>query len=318
MREAGGGAAIQELAYCLSNAICYVEEVLKRGISVDDFAPHISFLLDSDLDLFEEVAKYRVARKLWAEIMKERFHARDPKSMMFRVFSGTAGNKWTLQEPVNNIIRGTICALSGILGGLNSLHVTSYDESYAIPTEESARISLRTQQIIAEETSIAKVVDPLAGSYYVEWLTKRLEEEIKKEMEEIERKGGMLPLIESGEIQKTIANAALISQKKKDSGEITVVGVNKYVSEEKPRQFKKQEYDQEIYRRQIERLDKVKRERNNDKVKQCLDDVKAIAADNSQNIMPVMIEAVKEYATCGEIVGALSEVYGDFQEVVNL
>ena len=178
--------------------------------------------------------------------------------MMFRVFSGTEANKWTMQEPLNNIIRGTISALSGVLGGMNSLHVTSYDESYAIPTEESARISLRTQQIIAEETSIAKVADPLAGSYYIEWLTRRLEEEIEREMNKIEQRGGMLALIESGEIQKDIANMTLERQKRIDSGEITVVGVNKYVFEEKPHEFKLQPYNPEVVQRQIERLNRVK------------------------------------------------------------
>jgi len=315
MREAGGGAAIREVAYCLSNAICYVEEVLKRGIPVDDFAPHISFLLDSDMDLFEEAAKYRAARKLWSKIMKERFHAKNPKSMMFRVFSGTAGNKWTLQEPLNNIIRATICALSGILGGMNSLHVTSYDESYAIPTEESARISMRTQQIIAEETSIPKVADPLAGSYYIEWLTKRLEEEIEKEISKIEQKGGMLSLIESGGIQRSIATEALARQKKIDSGETVVVGVNKYVSEKEPRHFEMQEYNPKVFQKQLERLTKVKQERSNDKVKQCLNEIKEVAANNSQNIMPTLIKAVKEYTTCGEIVSALKEVYGEYEEL---
>jgi methylmalonyl-CoA mutase (EC 5.4.99.2) len=318
MREAGGGAAIPEVAYCLSDAICYVEEVLKRGIPVDDFAPHISFLINCDMDLFEEVAKYRAARGLWTRIMKERFHAKDPRSWMFRVYSGCSANKWTLQEPLNNIIRGTICALSGILGGVNALHITSYDESYDIPSEESVRIALRTQQIIAEETSIAKVADPLAGSYYVEWLTKRLEEEIEKEMTKIEKKGGMLHLIEIGEMQRTIAAKALEHQKKIDSGETVVVGVNKYVSEKEPRHFKMQAHDTEVPRKQIERLNRVKRERNNDKVKQCLEEIKGVAIANNQNIMPSMIKAVREYATCGEIVNTLKQVYGEYQEVVTL
>ena len=237
---------------------------------------------------------------------------------MFRVFSGTEANKWTMQEPLNNIIRGTISALSGVLGGMNSLHVTSYDESYAIPTEESARISLRTQQIIAEETSIAKVADPLAGSYYIEWLTRRLEEEIEREMNKIEQRGGMLALIESGEIQKDIANMTLERQKRIDSGEITVVGVNKYVFEEKPHEFKLQPYNPEVVQRQIERLNRVKRERNNDKVKQCLDEIKEVAANNSQNMMPSLIKAVKEYTTCGEIVNTLKEVYCEYLEVTSL
>ncbi len=316
MREAGADA-IQEVAYCLSDAICYIEEALKRGIPVDDFAPKLSFLIECGMDLFEEVVKFRVARKLWARIMKERFHSRNPRSMMFRVFSGCEGSRWTMQEPLNNIIRGTICTLSGVLGGANSLHTTSYDESYAIPTEESARISMRTQQIIAEETGIPKVADPLAGSYYVEWLTKRIEEEIEKEMNEIEQKGGMLPLIESGEIQRAIATKALERQRKIDSGEITVVGVNKYVTEEKPRKLKLQPYNPEVVQRQIERLARVKRERNNDKVKQYLDEVREVAA-NGQNIMPPLIKAAKEYATCGEIVSVLKEVYGEYQEVVTL
>jgi methylmalonyl-CoA mutase N-terminal domain/subunit len=316
MREAGANA-IQEDAYCLSDAICYVEETLKRGIPIDDFAPKLSFLIECGMDLFEEVAKYRAARKLWAKIMKERFHAKDPGSMMFRVFSGCEASRWTMQEPLNNIIRGTICNLSGVLGGANSLHTTSYDESYAIPTEESCRIAMRTQQIIAEETGIPKVVDPLAGSYYVEWLTKRMGEEVEKEMNKIEQRGGMLPLIESGEIQRGIAAQALERQRKIDCGEITVIGVNKYVTEEKPREFELQPYNPETLQRQIDRLTRVKQERNNGKVKQCLDEIRE-AANNSQNVMPSIIKAVKEYATCGEIVSTLKEVYGEYQEVVTL
>lgn len=317
MREAGANA-IQEVAYCLSDAICYVEEVLKRGIPVDDFAPKLSFLIQCGMDMFEEVVKIRAARKLWSKIMQERFHARDPRSMTLRLFSGCEASRWTMKEPLNNIIRGTICALSGVLAGVNALSIASYDESYAIPTEESAKISLSTQQIIAEETSIPQVVDPLAGSYYVEWLTKRMEQEIEKEMDKIERKGGMLSLIESGEIQKTIAVQSLARQRKIDSGEITVVGVNKYVSEEKPRQLQLQPYDPELVRRQITKLAKIKQERNSDKVKQCLGEIKEVAVNDSQNIMPSLIKAVKEYATCSEIVGALKEIYGEYQEVVSL
>lgn len=316
MREAGANA-IQEVAYCLSDAICYVEEVLNRGIPVDDFAPKLSFLIECGMDLFEEVAKYRAARKLWAKIMRERFHAKDPASLMFRVFSGCEATRWTMKEPLNNIIRGTICALSGVLGGANSLHITSYDECYATPTEESARISLRTQQIIAEETSIPKVADPLGGSYYVEWLTKKMADEIEKEMDRIQVKGGMPALIESGEIQRTIAAQALQRQKKTDSGEITVVGVNKYVTEKEPREFRLQRPDPEVVRKQIERLTRVKRQRNSDKVKQCLGEIKE-AASNGQNVMPSMIRGVKEYVTCGEIVSALKEVYGEYREVVSL
>lgn len=316
MREAGANA-IQEVAYCLSDAICYTEEVLKRGIAVDSFAPKLSFLILCGVNLFEETAKFRAARKLWSKIMKEHFHAKDPASMMFRVFSGCEASRWTLKEPLNNIIRGTLCALSGVLGGCNSLNLASYDECYAIPTEESARISLRTQQIIGEETDVPKVADPLAGSYYVEWLTKKMEEEIQKEMDRIEARGGMLPLIENGEIQKTIAVQALARQRKIDSGEITVVGVNKYIAEEKPRQFKLQEYTPEIVNKQIQRLHRIKRERNNTKVKQCLAEIKQTAVNN-ENVMPAMITAVKEYTTLGEIVGVLKEVYGEYREVVTL
>lgn len=316
MREAGANA-IQEAAYCLSDAICYVEEVTKRGMPVDDFAPKLSFLIECGLDLFEEVAKFRAARKLWSKIARERFHAQNPSSMMFRVFSGCEASKWTVKEPLNNIIRGTICALSGVLGGTNALHITSYDECYATPSEESARISLRTQQIIAEETSIAKVVDPLGGSYYVEWLTKKMEDEIAKEMASIERKGGMLALIESGEIQRNIALQARDRQKKFESGQNTVVGVNKYVTETEPREFRLQRYDPELVRMQIERLREVKRRRDSARVKLCLDRIKA-AAGSGENVMPYMISAVKEYATCGEIADTLRQVYGEYREAVNL
>ncbi|MDO8490926.1 MAG: methylmalonyl-CoA mutase family protein [Dehalococcoidia bacterium] len=316
MREAGANA-IQEVAYCLSDAVCYVEEVTKRGMPVDDFAPKLSFLIECGLDLFEEVAKFRAARKLWSKIAKERFHAENPASMMFRVFSGCEASKWTVKEPLNNIIRGTICALSGVLGGTNALHITSYDECYATPSEESARISLRTQQIIAEETSIAKVADPLGGSYYVEWLTKKMEDEIAKEMASIERRGGMLALVENGAIQKTIALQARERQKKFDSGQTTVVGVNKYLIEEEPREFRLQRYDPETVRMQIEKLNEVKRRRDSRRVSLCLGQIKAAAA-SGENVMPLMIAAVKEYATCGEIVNALRGVYGEYREAVNL
>ena len=313
VREAGANA-IQEIAYCLSSAIVYAEEVLKRGLNIDEFAPRLSFIFSCGPDLFEEVAKFRAARRLWARIAKVRFKAQDPRSLMLRFHAGCMASYFTSREPLNNIVRATMCALSGILGGVNSLHVTSYDEAYATPTEDSARISLRTQQILAYENGITKVVDPLGGSYYVEALTERMEEEIVKVMDKVEEDGGMLACIEKGSIQQAVLQQAYETEKMIKSGKIMRVGENVFVSQvEKEPDLILQKFDSEGLRRQVERLRKVKAERDGKKVKEALAEVKQ-AASTGKNLLPSLITAVKAYATNAEMVGAMKEVFGEYRE----
>jgi methylmalonyl-CoA mutase N-terminal domain/subunit len=313
VREAGANA-IQEVAYCLASAIVYVEDVLKRGMGIDEFGPRLSFIFACGPDLFEEVAKFRAARRIWARIAKERFQAKDPRSMMLRFHAGCMASYFTAREPLNNIIRGTICALSGILGGVNSLHVTSYDEAYATPTEDAARISLRTQQILGYETGITKVADPLGGSFYVEALTDRMAEEITGLMEKIEKDGGMLACIEKGEIQQAVLQQAYESEKMIKNGKTIRVGENKFLSKtEKESELVLQKADPEAVRQQMERLRKIKAERDHGEVRESLASVKEAAA-TGKNLVPPLIRAVKSYATNGEMVGALKEVFGEYRE----
>ncbi|MDI6753697.1 MAG: methylmalonyl-CoA mutase family protein [Thermodesulfobacteriota bacterium] len=314
VREAGANA-IQEVAYCLSSAIVYVEEVLKRGIGIDEFAPRLSFIFACGPDLFEEVAKFRAARQLWARIAKERFGAQDPRSMMLRFFAGTMASCYTAREPLNNLIRGTICALAGVLGGVNSLHVTGYDEAYATPTEESSRLGLRIQQILAFETGIPKVVDPLGGSYYVESLTEGMGQEITKAMDQIEQDGGMLACIEKGKIQQAILQQAYETEQIVQKGKIVRVGENKFRSQEgREPDLILQKADPEVLRHQVERLRRVKAARDEKKVQKTLGRVKE-AASAGENLLPALIQAVKAYATNGEMVATLKEVFGEYREL---
>ena len=317
VREAGANA-IQEVAYCLSSAIVYVEEVLKRGIGIDEFAPRLSFIFSCDLDLFEEVAKFRAARQIWARIAKERFGVQDPRSMMLRFFAGTMASCYTAREPLNNIVRATLCALSGVLGGVNALHVTGYDEAYATPTEESSRMALRVQQIIGYESGISKVADPLGGSYYLEALTGKMAGEIDQAMKKIEEAGGMLTCIEKGIIQQAVLQQAYETTKMIQRGEKVRVGENKYVSQHlKEPELNLQKADSEVLRSQLDRLRRVKAEREEKKVKETLGAVKE-AASSGKNLLPPLIQAVKAYATNGEMVGALKEVFGEYRELAGL
>jgi methylmalonyl-CoA mutase, N-terminal domain len=313
VREAGANA-IQEVAYCLSSAITYIEEVLKRGVNFDDFGPRLAFHLIVGLDFFEEIAKIRAARRLWAKIAKERFNAKNPRSMMLRLFCGSSAREATLREPLNNIVRATIDMLGIVFAGAQSASILSYDEAYTIPTEESALISLRTQQIIGYETGIAKVVDPLAGSYYLESLTNRLEKEMKKLMDEIDSLGGMLRCIETGKIQMDVSKNAYEIERKKQSGEIVIVGVNKFVDEQKQdEEVVLTKIDPNLTKRQIEKLQKVKAERNNPKVKEALRVLKE-KAKGTENLVPAIQDAVREYASVGEICDTLREVFGEHTE----
>ena len=312
MREAGCGL-IQEVAYCILDAIVYVEEALKRGIDIDEFAPRLSFLLGCGMNLFEEVAKFRAARRLWAKIVKNRFKATNPDAMKMRLFSGCLATANTAREPLNNIARGTIMSLVAVLAGCNAIHTTSYDEAYDIPTEESARTAMRTQQIIAYETDAASVADPMGGSYFLEYLTNRIEEEVEREMARIEGNGGILKGIEEGSIQRDIASQAFELEKKIQNGEKVIVGVNKFVSDAKEREIELHHPTKDVRKKQIIRLKKIKAERNSEGVKLALDEIRRVAKGRN-NLMGPILSAVNEYASVGEICTVLKEVFGEYKE----
>ncbi|AAM24447.1 methylmalonyl-CoA mutase N-terminal domain/subunit [Caldanaerobacter subterraneus subsp. tengcongensis MB4] len=310
MREAGA-TAVQEVAFTFANAIAYVEAALKAGLEIDDFAPRLSFFFSAHNNLFEEVAKFRAARRLWAKIMKERFGAKNPRSMMLRFHTQTAGSTLTAQQPDNNIIRVTIQALAAVLGGTQSLHTNSRDEALALPTEDSVRIALRTQQIIAYESGVADVVDPLGGSYYVEYLTDEIEKKAMEYIEKIDKMGGATAAIESGYMQREIQNSAYNYQKEIESKEKIVVGVNMFqIEEEPPKNLLK--VDPKVEELQKQKLKKLRKERDNEKVQKVLNDLKK-ACKGTDNLMPYILEAVKAYATLGEICGVMREVFGEYK-----
>ena len=311
MREAGATAA-QEAAFTLANGMAYVQAMIDRGMEVDSFAPRFSFFFAAYTNLLEEVAKFRALRRIWAKIMKERFGATNPRSMMLRYHVQTDGFTLTAQQPLNNIVRVTLQALAAVLGGCQSLHTNSFDEALALPSEQAVQVALRTQQIIAEESGVADTVDPLGGSYYIEWLTNQLENRILDYISEVNKMGGALKAIEKGYIQGEIARSAYDYQKAVDSSEQVVVGVNKFVTEEE-RIPETLEIGVETERKQVQRLRKLKKERDNQRVSQMLDRVRSVAKSD-ENIMPVMIDAVKAYATVGEISDALREAFGEYRE----
>jgi methylmalonyl-CoA mutase, N-terminal domain len=315
MREAGSTAA-QEVAFTLANGIAYVEAALAAGLDVDRFAPRLSFFFNAHNNFLEEVAKFRAARRIWAGIVRERFGAKKPRSWMLRFHTQTAGSTLTAQQPENNIVRTAIQALAAVLGGTQSLHTNGYDEALALPTEEAARIALRTQQIIACETGVANTVDPVAGSYCIEALTARIEEQVRGLFERIEALGGMLAAIERGWVQQEIQNAAYATQRAVDSGEATVVGVNRFkVQEEGP--IPTQRIDPALETRQVERVRKLRARRDSRRWDRALDRVRE-AAGSDTNLMPAILEAVQSYATVGEIASALREVFGEYQESITL
>jgi methylmalonyl-CoA mutase, N-terminal domain len=312
IREAGS-TAVQELAFTLADGITYVQDVIERKkLPVDSFAPRLSFFFNSHLDFFEEVAKYRAARRMWAHIMRDRFKAKNPRSWWMRFHTQTAGCSLTAQQPYNNIIRTTTEALAAVMGGTQSLHTNALDETLALPSEFAATIALRTQQIIADETGVANTIDPLAGSYFVESLTGEMEEKAWEYINKIEEMGGMLAAIDKGFPQMEIAHAAYHYQRQIDRGEKIVAGVNKYVVEEKaPPEILK--IDEEVEEKQIARLHKVKKERDNRKVARILKDLRA-ASKTDKNLMPYVIEAVKEYATEQEICDVWRDVFGEYRD----
>ncbi|MCS7144892.1 MAG: methylmalonyl-CoA mutase family protein [Archaeoglobaceae archaeon] len=318
IREAGANA-VQELAFTIADGMAYVEAAIERGIDIDKLAPQLSFFFNSHNDFFEEIAKFRAARRMWANIMKE-YGAKDPRSCWMKFHVQTAGCTLTAQQPLNNIVRVTLQALAAVLGGCQSLHTNSFDEAWALPSEEAVRVALRTQQIIAEESGVANIVDPLGGSYYVEWLTDKIEKLAWRYIEKIKEMGngsmvlGVLRGIENGFFVREISDASVRYQREVEEGKRTIVGVNKFKIDEELK-IPILKIDPEVQRIQIERLRKVKAERDNLAVNEKLNWLKS-CAENNENLMPAIFEAVKSYATIGEIMGTLKKVYGTYKKQI--
>jgi methylmalonyl-CoA mutase N-terminal domain/subunit len=312
IREAGATAA-QELAFTLRDGLEYVQWGVDAGLNVDDFVPRISFFFNAHSDFFEEIAKYRAARKIWAHQMRDRFHAKDERSWKLRFHSQTAGVSLTAQQPYNNVVRTALQALSAVLGGTNSLHTNSLDEALALPTAEAATLALRTQQIIAHESGVANIVDPLGGSYFVEKLTADMEAEALAYFDQIDRMGGMVEAIERGFPQKEIAESAYRFQQSVERREKVIVGVNDFVQEDEP-PIEILYIDESASEKQLAKLDRLKKTRNADAVSRALDQLRG-AARTSENVMPPILEAVRAYATVGEMCDALREVWGEYEEV---
>jgi methylmalonyl-CoA mutase N-terminal domain/subunit len=316
MREAGA-TAVQEMAFTFANAIAYVDAVLQRGAKVDDFAPQLSFFFSCDRHFFEEIAKFRAARRLWAKILKERFAAKKKESLMLRFHTQTGGSTLTAQQPMNNLVRTTLEALAAVLGGTQSLHTNSHDEALALPSEQAALLALRIQQIIAEESGAADTIDPLGGSYYLEYLTGELEREAQKYIERIDRLGGVLKAIETGYIQREIEESAYRKQREIEAHERVIVGVNRFVAEgERPLMILR--VPSEVRRRQIERLKKLRAEREQSRVKQALEQLRSASQSEEENLLPHILEAVRASATVGEICDIFREEFGMYQEPTTL
>jgi methylmalonyl-CoA mutase, N-terminal domain len=313
IREAGSTAA-QELAFTLADGFAYVEAALARGINIDDFAPRLSFFFNAHSDFFEEIAKFRAARRIWARAMREKYGAKDPRSWMLRTHAQTSGVSLTAQQPEVNIVRVALQALSAVLGGTQSLHTNSMDEALALPSQKAVTIALRTQQVIAEESGAASTLDPLAGSFFVEALTDRMEEEANAYFKRIEALGGVIPALEAGFMQREIAEAAFRFQQEVDRGERTIVGVNDFVADE-ALEIPILEMDPQGYDRQVARLQRVRAERDNGQVQQALKRLRD-AARGKDNLMYPILDAANCYATLGEITGVFREVFGDYQEPV--
>lgn len=312
IREAGS-TAVQELAFTLADGLAYVQAAIERGLDVDDFASRLSFFFNAHNDFFEEIAKYRAARRIWARQMKERFKAKDPRSCWLRFHTQTAGCALTAQQPQCNVVRVALQALAAVLGGTQSLHTNSMDEAWALPSEKAALIALRTQQIIAHESGVVNSIDPLAGSYFVETLTNRMEEEAMEYIEKINAMGGVLRAIENGFIQREITEAAYRYQREIEEKERIVVGVNEYLIEEEELSITILEMDGVGERRHLERLNRVRRERDNRRLEKCLDELRR-AAEGTENLMPYIMEAVRAYGTLGEITQVMREVFGEYME----
>jgi methylmalonyl-CoA mutase N-terminal domain/subunit len=311
IREAGA-TAVQEIAFTLANAIAYVQAAIERGLDLDKFAGRLSFFFAAHNNFFEEIAKFRAARRLWAKIMLERFEAKNPASSMLRFHTQTSGVMLTAQQPYNNIIRTTLQALEAVLGGTQSLHTNSFDEAYALPSEQAVTIALRTQQIIAYESGVVDTIDPLAGSYYIEYLTSQIEEKATKYVEQIDNMGGAVAAIEKGFMQQEIVESAYRFQKEVEAKKRIIVGVNEFITEEEI-PIKILQIDPEIEKKLVERLKQMKRQRSQAKVKETLNKLRRAAEQENTNLMPFVLQAVKEYVTLGEICDTLREVFGEYK-----
>ncbi|MDY0083794.1 MAG: methylmalonyl-CoA mutase family protein [Ignavibacteriaceae bacterium] len=312
IREAGS-TSVQELAYTLADGFAYIEACMERGMDVDEFAPRISFFFNSHLDFFEEIAKFRAARKIYAKRLKERYGAKNPRSWWLRFHTQTAGCTLTAQQPENNIVRTAFQALAGVLGGTQSLHTNSMDETLALPSEKAVKIALRTQQLIAYETGVINTVDPLGGSYFVEALTDKMVKEANEIFEEIDAYGGVIPAIEAGYFQKEIADAAYRYQKEVERKEKFIVGINEFVEDNEKIEIPILTISPEVQKQQIKRLSELKQSRNQKDFEESLKAIKQAAIDG-KNLMPVFLDAAKKYVTLGEMVGELKEVFGTYEE----
>jgi len=311
IREAGATAA-QEVAFTFANAIAYMQAAIDRGLDLDKFAGRLSFFFAASNNFFEEIAKFRVARRLWARIMRERFGAKNPASWRLRFHTQTSGVSLTAQQPHNNIIRVTLQALAAVLGGTQSLHTNSFDEAYALPSEQAVIVALRTQQIVAYESGVANTVDPLAGSYYMEYLTNQIEDRATKYIEQIDAMGGAVAAIEKGFMQREIVESAYRFQKEVEAKKRVIVGVNEFLTEEKV-PIKILRIDPEIEKKLVGRLKQMKRQRNQAKLDEVLNGMREAAEHEDVNLMPLILQAVKEYATLGEICDTLREVFGEYR-----
>jgi methylmalonyl-CoA mutase, N-terminal domain len=312
IREAGSTAA-QELAFTLKNGFTYVERAIERGVDVDAFAPRLSFFFNAQIDFFEEIAKYRAARRIWATEMRDTYGAKDERSLLMRFHAQTAGVSLTAQQPLNNVVRTGVEALAAVLGGAQSLHTNSYDEALALPTEEAVRVALRTQQIIASETGVTNTADPLGGSYFVEALTDRIEQTARRYFRRIDELGGMVEAVRTGFPQREIADAAYVLQHEIDSGRRTVVGVNSHRDDDElPMEILR--IDEALERKQLDRLDAVRTRRDDGAVEAALARLREAAASAEENLMPHLIEVARVSASEGEIVSALQEVFGKYRE----
>jgi methylmalonyl-CoA mutase N-terminal domain/subunit len=311
IREAGS-TAIQELAFTLYDGLTYVEEVIKAGLDIDEFAPRLSFFFNSHNDFFEEIAKFRAARRIWAREIKKRYNPGDPHSMVLRFHTQTAGCTLTAQQPMNNIIRVTIQALAGVLGGTQSLHTDSLDETLALPSEEAVMIALRTQQIIAEESGVTNTIDPLGGSYYIEALTNEMEKGAHEYFKKLDDLGGMVSAIEKSFPQNEIREASYTYQKEIDNNERMIVGVNKFTTKEE-QTIETLKIEPEIEKKQVEKLQAFKKKRDINGINKALEDLKK-TAESGESVLPPIIKALKLYATVGDVCNAMKEVFGEYKE----
>jgi len=313
IREAGS-TAVQELAFTLGDGLEYVRHGIERGLDVDEFAPRLSFFFNAHNDLFEEIAKYRAARRIWAREMKETFGAKNPRSWWMRFHTQTAGCSLTAQQPEVNLVRVTIQALAAVMGGTQSLHTNSMDEALALPSEKAVRLALRTQQIIAHESGVPNTIDPLGGSYYIEWLTDKMERECYEYFDKVESLGGVIPSLERGFFQMEIADAAARYQKEIDDKTRIMIGVNDFTLDE-PIEIPLLQMDPEGEKKQIQRLNKLRADRDNDEVNKCLEHLRKVA-EGTVNTMPAILDCARAYATLGEITGVLRDVFGEYNEPI--